>query len=128
MIDAHAVIGHAESLAARHRRPLMIVIVFVVSAHYMINAAIVPADVCGDDGKGYERLGHEASLAPSLFSHNNFYHSYWSPGWVATIGALYRRTGRTLRCVFSCPLRLARRCPGLPVGTGSERRPAYRPP
>jgi hypothetical protein len=53
-----------------------------------------PLDFGPYDGKNYERLGWAAARASHLFAEDNFAHAYWSPGWVATIGVVYKIVGR----------------------------------
>jgi hypothetical protein len=78
------------------RRPntFVLAILLAAGALLLVNVSGAPVELAGPDGETYERLGHRAAQAPWLFSCGNFSHAYWSPGWVATIGAIYKVAGR----------------------------------
>lgn len=102
-----AVRSNLESVLAAKRQFVLAIVFLILPAFLILNLAVKGDSIKGDDGPSYERLGYEASLDPSPFDCGNFYHSYWSPGWVATIGYLYRVTDRnpfvvrTLVCYFA---------------------------
>lgn len=77
-----------------HERAALILVLGAAGLLLLLNAHSRPVEYCGPDGEGYERLGNAAARAPSIFSCSNFEHAYWSPGWIATIGAIYKVTGR----------------------------------
>lgn len=82
-----------------HERGALILVLGAAGLLLLINALSRPIEYYGPDGEGYERLGDRAARAPSLFACDNFEHAYWSPGWIATIGAIYRVTGHHPRAI-----------------------------
>jgi len=73
----------------------MVAVVLALAAVLLtIHAWNAPLESAGPDGKKYEAMGWAAAEAPSLFACGNFHHAYWTPGWIATIGAIYRVAGR----------------------------------
>lgn len=77
-----------------HERATLILVLGIAGFFLLVNALSCPVEYYGPDGETYEHLGYLAARAPSLFACDNFDHSYWSPGWIATIGAIYKVTGR----------------------------------
>lgn len=77
-------------------RPRIAVAVVLALAAVLLtlHAWNAPLESAGPDGKKYEAMGWAAAESPSLFTCGNFRHAYWTPGWIATIGAVYRVVGR----------------------------------
>jgi len=94
------------------------ILLALIPAFLMINMLYGPDRFVGDDGPAYERLGYEASMDPSVFDKDNFYHCYWSPAWVGTIGSLYRWTGRNPLMVRLLSLYAATICALILYSTG----------
>lgn len=65
-------------------------IVLAAALALVAHAMWRPATDAGPDGETYWRLGVAAAAAPSLAACGNFRRSYWSPGWVMTLGAMHR--------------------------------------
>jgi len=72
--------------------PVVATLLLVALVIYVFNRDIL--DFGPYDGKAYESLGWHAAQAEHLLAEDNFHHAYWSPGWVMTIGALYKIFGR----------------------------------
>lgn len=78
----------------RHERASLMLVLGVAGALLLFNALSRPVEYYGPDGKKYENMGYTAARAPSVLACGNFGHSYWSPGWITTIAAIYRVAGR----------------------------------
>jgi hypothetical protein len=89
-MNARALLGSIE----KRERMSVVALLVVAATALLVNALSAPRDRYGPDGETYELMGWEAAQADGLFDCDNFAHAYWSPGWVATIGAVYRVTGR----------------------------------
>jgi 4-amino-4-deoxy-L-arabinose transferase-like glycosyltransferase len=78
--------GYAPRIAAA-----MLLIAGVVLLSLVLRE---PLARLGPDGAHYEALGWQAAQTPGIFDCGNLGHAFWAPGWVATIAALYKVTGR----------------------------------
>lgn len=59
----------------------------------LAHALTAPYEEAGPDGLTYERSGRHIAETGAPFHCDNFGHAYWSPAWILTIAALYRRFG-----------------------------------
>jgi len=93
----------------RHERICLLALFFAAAAALAIHALSLPFENGGPDGLKYERLGAHAALAPGILDCDNFPHAYWPPGWIMTIGVLYKifRPSGTLLRLFQIAVALA---------------------
>jgi len=77
----------------RRTLPVTACVTFLAAIGLVLHAFWRPVAYAGPDGETYLRLGNAAAAAPSLVECGNFTRSYWSPGWVVTIGAVQRISG-----------------------------------
>jgi 4-amino-4-deoxy-L-arabinose transferase-like glycosyltransferase len=74
-------------------RILLVVVLSLAALALLAHALSAPYERAGPDGLKYERFGREAAASEHLFGCGNFGHAYWAPGWISTIGFLYRLFG-----------------------------------
>jgi len=100
---------HFSAWLDRHERLCLFALFAAAAAALAIHALSLPFEHAGADGLKYERLGAHAALAPGILDCDNFQHAYWPPGWIITVGVLYKMFGPsgTLLRLFQIAVALA---------------------
>jgi hypothetical protein len=86
------IINKLRIFLERRTAPVTACVLAVAAVLLVAHALGRPAEDAGPDGDTYLRLG-SAAAGNNLAECGNFGRSYWSPGWVMTIGAIQRVSG-----------------------------------